>query len=54
MPIKYLNVGAVDKATGKGKKITIANDKGRLCEEQPEKMMKEAEQTLMRLIEGAR
>merc|ERR1712161_146148 len=39
-----LNVGAEDKATGKGEKITITNDKGRLTEEQIEKMIKEAEQ----------
>merc|ERR1719414_939412 len=36
-----LNVGAEDKATGKGEKITITNDKGRLSEEQIEKMIKE-------------
>ena len=41
---KILDVGAVDKATGKGKRITIANDMGRLSEEQIEKMIKEAEQ----------
>merc|ERR1712151_604331 len=29
-----LNVGAEDKATGKGEKITITNDRGRLSEEQ--------------------
>jgi len=39
-----LNVGAEDKATGKGEKITITNDKGRLSEEQIEKMIREAEQ----------
>jgi len=39
-----LNVGAEDKATGKGEKITITNDKGRLSEEQIEKMIQEAEQ----------
>merc|ERR1711968_242145 len=39
-----LNVGAEDKATGKSEKITITNDKGRLTEEQIEKMIKEAEQ----------
>merc|ERR1712061_438340 len=39
-----LNVGPEDKATGKGEKITITNDKGRLSEEQIEKMIKEAEQ----------
>merc|ERR1711876_25442 len=37
-----LNVGAEDKGTGKSEKITITNDKGRLSEEQIEKMIKEA------------
>merc|ERR1712217_418438 len=35
--------GAEGKATGKSEKITITNDKGRLTEEQIEKMIKEAE-----------
>merc|ERR1719445_2894746 len=39
-----LNVGAEDKGTGKSEKITITNNKGRLTEEQIEKMIKEAEQ----------
>merc|ERR1712227_1012001 len=39
-----LNVGAEDKGTGKAEKITITNDKGRLTEEEIEKMIKEAEQ----------
>merc|ERR1712064_123628 len=39
-----LNVGAEDKGTGKSEKITITNDKGRLTEEQIEKMIQEAEQ----------
>merc|ERR1712232_413504 len=39
-----LNVGAEDKGTGKSEKITITNDKGRLTEEQIERMIKEAEQ----------
>merc|ERR1712139_401891 len=39
-----LNVGAEDKGTGKSEKITITNDKGRLTEDQIEKMIKEAEQ----------
>merc|ERR1712139_28423 len=39
-----LNVGAEDKGTGKSEKITITNDKGRLTEEQIEKMIKEAEE----------
>merc|ERR1712070_1207761 len=38
-----LNVGAEDKGTGKSEKITITNDKGRLTQEQIEKMIKEAE-----------
>merc|ERR1712096_228000 len=38
-----LNVGAEDKGTGKTEKITITNDKGRLTEEQIEKMIKDAE-----------
>lgn len=39
-----LNVGAEDKATGKSERITITNDKGRLSEEEIERMVKEAEQ----------
>merc|ERR1719172_567382 len=39
-----LNVGAEEKGTGKAEKITITNDKGRLTEDQIEKMIKEAEQ----------
>ena len=39
-----LNVGAEDKGIGKSEKITIINDKGRLTEEQIEKMIKEAEE----------
>jgi len=38
-----LNVGAEDKGTGKSEKITITNDKGRLTEEEIEKMLKDAE-----------
>merc|ERR1711957_128253 len=38
-----LNVNAEDKSTGKSEKITITNDKGRLTEEQIEKMIKDAE-----------
>merc|ERR1719469_1103379 len=38
-----LNVNAEDKGTGKSEKITITNDKGRLTEEQIEKMIKDAE-----------
>merc|ERR1712054_289413 len=39
-----LNVGAEDKGTGKSEKITITNDKGRLTEEEIERMVKEAEE----------
>merc|ERR1711896_108416 len=39
-----LNVGAEDKGTGKKEAITITNDKGRLTEDQIEKMIKEAEE----------
>merc|ERR1712176_419654 len=38
-----LNVGAEDKASGKSEKITITNDKGRLSQEEIDKMVKEAE-----------
>merc|ERR1712196_461028 len=37
-------VGAEDKGTGNSEKITITNDKGRLTEEQIERMIKEAEE----------
>merc|ERR1711998_236154 len=39
-----LNVGAEDKGTGKAEKITITNDKGRLSQEEIERMVEEAEQ----------
>jgi heat shock protein 5 len=39
-----LNVGAHDKGTGKKEAITITNDKGRLTEEEIEKMIRDAEQ----------
>merc|ERR1712166_972655 len=39
-----LNVAAEDKGTGSVEKITITNDKGRLSEEQIEKMIREAEE----------
>merc|ERR1711910_165761 len=38
-----LNVGAVDKSTGKENKITIKNDKGRLSQEEIEKMVNDAD-----------
>merc|ERR1711924_155706 len=39
-----LNFGAEDKGTGNSEKITITNDKGRLTEEEIEKMIREAEE----------
>ncbi len=39
-----LNVGAEDKGTGKSEKITITNDKGRLSQEEIERMIEEAEE----------
>merc|ERR1719456_1764894 len=39
-----LNVGAEDKGTGKSEKISITNDKGRLSEEDIERMVQEAEE----------
>merc|ERR1719488_374695 len=39
-----LNVGAEDKGTGKNEKITITNDKGRLSQEEIERMVQEAEE----------
>merc|ERR1719359_1298399 len=39
-----LNVGAEDKGTGKAEKITITNDKGRLSQEEIERMIQEAEE----------
>ncbi|OMH80604.1 78 kDa glucose-regulated protein-like protein [Zancudomyces culisetae] len=38
-----LIVGATDKGTGKGEQIKIKNDKGRLSEEEIERMIKDAE-----------
>merc|ERR1712213_124730 len=38
-----LNVSAVDKSSGKQEKITITNDKGRLSNEDIEKMVADAE-----------
>merc|ERR1711906_48200 len=38
-----LQVGAEDKGTGKSEKITITNDKGRLSQEEIERMVQEAE-----------
>mmetsp|Transcript_13656 Transcript_13656/g.16412 ORF Transcript_13656/g.16412 Transcript_13656/m.16412 type:complete len:658 (+) Transcript_13656:77-2050(+) len=39
-----LNVGAEDKGTGKSEKIVIKNEKGRLSEEEIERMIREAEE----------
>eukprot|EP00884_Botryococcus_braunii_P020063 jgi/Botrbrau1/6740/Bobra.0324s0026.1 len=39
-----LNVAAEDKGTGKREKITITNDKGRLSQEEIERMVQEAEE----------
>ena len=39
-----LNVGAEDKGTGKSEKIVITNDKGRLSQEEIERMVEEAEE----------
>ena len=39
-----LNVGAEEKGTGKQEKITITNDKGRLSQEDIERMVREAEE----------
>merc|ERR1712168_426618 len=38
-----LNVNAKDKSTGKDEKITIKNDKGRLSQEEVERMVADAE-----------
>uniref|UniRef100_A0A0G4G1D6 Uncharacterized protein n=1 Tax=Chromera velia CCMP2878 TaxID=1169474 RepID=A0A0G4G1D6_9ALVE len=39
-----LHVGAEDKGTGKSEKITITNDKGRLSQDDIERMIREAEE----------
>lgn len=39
-----LNVAAEDKGTGKNEKITITNDKGRLSQEEIDRMVREAEE----------
>lgn len=39
-----LNVAAEDKGTGKKEKITITSDKGRLSQEDIERMVREAEE----------
>ena len=35
-----MNVSAVDKGTGKTNKITITNDKGRLCKNEIDKLIR--------------
>merc|ERR1719431_2020584 len=42
-PTALLNVSAIEKSTGKENKITITNDKGRLSQEEIERMVQEAE-----------
>lgn len=39
-----MKVSAADKATGKSESIVITNEKGRLSEEEIERMIKEAEE----------
>lgn len=39
-----LNVAAEDKGTGKREKITITNDKGRLTQDEIDRMVQEAEE----------
>ena len=39
----FLNVSAADKSTGKSEKITITNDKGRLSQEEIDRMVNDAE-----------
>jgi len=39
-----LTVGANEKGSGKSEKIVITNDKGRLTEEEIERMVKDAEE----------
>jgi len=47
-----MNVSAKDKSTGKETQITITNDKGRLSQEDIEKMVKEAEKYADRMKEN--
>merc|ERR1711963_702763 len=44
-----LNVSAVEKSTGKANKITITNEKGRLSQEEIEKMVSDARSTRPRM-----
>merc|ERR1712174_192159 len=41
-----LNVSAVEKSTGKEQKITIKNDKGRLSQDEIDRMVDEAERSM--------
>merc|ERR1712060_982955 len=43
LSLGILNVGAVEKSTNKEEKITIVNEKGRLSDEDIERMIQEAE-----------
>merc|ERR1712013_493854 len=47
-----LNVNAKDKSTGKDEKITIKNDKGRLSQEEVERMVAEAEKSRIEAKNG--
>jgi hypothetical protein len=49
-----LNVGAEDKGTGKKEKITITAEKGRLSQEEIERMVREAEEFAEQVGTGAR
>ena len=48
-----LNVSAVEKSTGKQNKITITNDKGRLSQEDIERMISEVEKFRQMMIPTA-
>merc|ERR1712078_247185 len=47
-----LNVGAEDKGTGKNEKITITNDKGRLSQDEIERMVQEEDKKVREKIEA--
>lgn len=49
-----LNVAAEDKGTGKKEKITITAEKGRLSQEEIERMVKEAEEFAEQVGRGSR
>lgn len=46
-----MNVNAADKTTGKSNKITITNDKGRLSQDEIERMVSEAEKVCSNVVE---